>query len=396
MSPSMSANFAVITPWPPQHTGIADYAYDLVWGLVEQGYNVSVICETKAPRQLTKVKFYPPEWLTQETRKQFDGLIYHIGNNSSFHIFQLPLLFRFPGVIHLHDMVLHHLMAWLLSVKGNSRLYRSVLAKWYGPFVAVQAWEAMNEGNGLWERPTITDVPFFEEVVQYATSLITHSEFAANKVRAVFPVIPVKVLPQLYREVMPRSQLDPSAFHIGIFGGVDPNKRLDLVIDALLAAREAGSSIQLHIVGKVHPDCEHLIERINKSQLAALTHIHGRVEHETFLHLISAMDLCLAMRYPTMGETSAVVMRALQAGTPVIVNNAGWYAELPDYLPKLQPAETDEAEKLTDLLVTLSGQGPEYQNLREATRKYAQTEWQFSNVIHHYADFVLTREAACQ
>jgi glycosyltransferase involved in cell wall biosynthesis len=392
----VSAKLAIITPWPPQHTGIADYAYDLVWGLVELGYKVSVICETKDPKPIDGVDFYPPEWVTEETRKHFDELVYHIGNNTSFHIFQLPLLFKFPGVIHLHDMVLHHLMAWLLYVKGNPRLYRTVLAKWYGPLVAIEAWTALKERKVLWERPTVTDVPFFEEVLQYATTIIIHSEYAEKKIRAVFPGTPVKVLPQVYREVMPRSQLDPHTFHIGILGGVDPNKRLDLIIEALLAACETGCSIQLHIVGKVNADCEHLIERINKSPLAPLTHIHGRVEHEAFLQLISAMDLCLAMRYPTMGETSAVVMRALQAGTPVIVNDVGWYAELPGFLPKLQPAEPDEVKKLTDLLVTLSRKGPEYLKLMEETRQYAEKEWQFYNVVQRYADYLLTENTTCQ
>lgn len=391
----MTSTLAIITPWPPQHTGIADYAYDLVWGLVQQGYTVSVICDTQNPLPLPGVNFYPPEWLNETTRRQFDGILYHIGNNTSFHIFQLPLLFRFPGVVHLHDMVLHHLMAWLLCIKRNARLYGTVLAKWYGPSAAIEATRLLKDGTPLWETSKVTEVPFFEEVLQYATTLITNSEFAAKKITAVFPALPVCVLPQLYRDVTPRCPLDSQAFHIGIFGGVDPNKRLDLVIDALLAAHAAGSSVHLHIVGKVHPDCEILIERINESPLAALTHIHGRVEHETFLQLISSVDLCLAMRYPTMGETSAIVMRALQAGTPVVVNDVGWYAELPDFLPKLKPAETDETRKLTELLVTLSGKGPEYRTLMDKTRQYAQTEWQFDEVVGRYADFVLNGKQVC-
>lgn len=241
----------------------------------------------------------------------------------------------------------------------------------------------------------MNDMPFFEEVVQYATSLITNSEFAAKKIAAVFPKLPIRVLPQLYREVAPRSPLDSQAFHIGIFGGVDLNKRLDVIVDALLAVHATGRLVHLHIVGKVHPDCEILIERINQSPLAALTHIYGHVGHEIFLQLISAVDLCLALRYPTMGETSAVVMRALQAGTPVVVNDVGWYAELPGFLPKLKPAEIDETRKLAELIVMLSRKGQEYRKLMEQMRQYAETEWQFDDVVGRYADFVLNGRQVC-
>lgn len=392
----MKNRLCIITPWPPEHTGIADYAYDLVWGLVQQGNVVSVICETQNPLPLPGVEFYPAEWLTETTRRQFDGILYHIGNNSSFHIFQLPLLFKFPGVVHLHDMVLHHLMAWLLYIKGSARLYGAVLAKWYGPSAAIEAVRQIERGKILIETTEGIDLPFFEEVLQYATTLITNSGFAAKKIAAIVPELPIRVLPQLYREVMPRCPLDSHSFHIGVFGGVDLNKRLDVVVEALSVAHAMGCRVHLHIVGNVHPDCEILIERINQSPLAALTHIHGRVEHETLLQLISAVDLCLALRYPTMGETSAIVMRALQAGTPVVVNDVGWYAELPDFLPKLKPAENGETRKLTELLVTLSRKGPEYRTLMDKTRQYAQTEWLFDDVIRRYADFVLNGNQVCQ
>jgi len=392
---SMAANLAVITPWPPQHTGIADYAYDLVFGLVQQGISVTVICETQVPMPLQGVDFYPPEWFTDSTRGQFDEIIYQIGNNTSYHIFQLPLLFKFPGIVHLHDMVLHHLMAWLLYDERDFRLYGAVLAKWYGPSMALEATKLAKVGKHLVNTSKVSDVPFFEEVVQYATSIITHSEFAAKKVTAVFPEIPIMVVPQLYREVNPRTLLDPQAFHIGIFGGMDPNKRLDVLFDALLAVYAEGCLVHLHIVGKVHPDCEHLIEWISQSPLSASVHIHGRVEHETFLQLISAVDLCVALRFPTMGETSAVVMRALQAGTPVVVNDVGWYAELPGFLPKLRPAELNEAEELAELIKMYSCKGQEYRRLMAQTRQFAEAEWQFDDVVRRYADFVMDGKLAC-
>lgn len=385
----MIRKLALITPWPPQHTGIADYAYDLAWGLVQMGYEISVISEVEEPRLLDGVRFYPPEWLTDKTSGQFDQLVYQLGNNVCFHVFQVPLLFRYPGVVHLHDMVLHHLMVWLLCEHGSPKLYRRVLAKWYGPVIAESGWQALSDGRGIWCGPEVTHVPFFEELVQHASALITHSEFAARKVRAAFPALSVMVLPQLYREVIPSGNTNDGSFHIGVFGGVDTNKRLDLIIDATLSALQAGCSIQLHIAGSVHENCRPLLERVHQSPLKGVTHIHGRVGHEELLKLISEMDICMALRYPTMGETSAIVMRALQAGTPVIVNDVGWYSELPEFLPKLLPTGPDELKELTELLTAFSSKGPEYQALRAETLRYAETVCQFDRVTKDYANFVL-------
>lgn len=386
----VSAHFAFITPWPPQKTGIADYAFDLVHGLIDRGYKVSVICEAKDPKPIEGVDLHSPEWLTEETRKQFDAIVYQVGNNSNFHTFQLSLLFKFPGVIHLHDMVLHHLMAWLLYFEGNPRLYGTVLAKWYGPLLAVKARKSIREKVPLWESPEVTDVPFFEEVLLHATALVTHSLFVEKEVNTIFPEIPKLVLPQLYRDVMQGGQLEPQAFHIGIFGGVAANKQLDLIIDSLIAASEKNSTLRVHILGGVDSGCEHFIERINSSSLASITHIYGRVEQETLLRLVSAVDLCLALRYPTMGETSAIVMRALQAGTPVIVSDIGWYAELPNLVPKVKMGTGNEVIELTNMIVAMSTKGSEYQKLKAEICQYSRSALVFENSIELYVDFLLT------
>jgi glycosyltransferase involved in cell wall biosynthesis len=50
---------------------------------------------------------------------------------------------------------------------------------------------------------------------------------------------------------------------------------------------------------------------------------------------MSSMDLVAALRHPTMGETSGVVVDALSLGIPVIVNKTGSYKELPRFVKKL-------------------------------------------------------------
>ena len=46
--------------------------------------------------------------------------------------------------------------------------------------------------------------------------------------------------------------------------------------------------------------------------------------------LMAACDVLVNLRYPTMGETSGSVIRALSLGKPLVVSDVGWFSELPD------------------------------------------------------------------
>jgi glycosyltransferase involved in cell wall biosynthesis len=45
---------------------------------------------------------------------------------------------------------------------------------------------------------------------------------------------------------------------------------------------------------------------------------------------MAACDVLVNLRYPTMGETSGSVIRALSLGKPLVVSDVGWFGELPD------------------------------------------------------------------
>ena len=84
-----------------------------------------------------------------------------------------------------------------------------------------------------------------------------------------------------------------------------------------------------------------------------------------------------------MGETSAVVTQALQLGTPVIVTDVGWYAELPDFVLKV-PAGPAAVDALVEHLARLDANRESLHSLAESTRRYASTELDFAAVITRY------------
>jgi hypothetical protein len=61
------------------------------------------------------------------------------------------------------------------------------------------------------------------------------------------------------------------------------------------------------------------------------------------------------LRSPTMGETSAMVVRALSLGKPLVVSDVGWFSELPDEVAVKVPVDEGETAGLVHALERLAG-----------------------------------------
>jgi len=333
---------AILTPWPDQPTGIADYSYDLVGGLVRQGMKVSVFTDCRNDDHLRPAPPGVPlcdQRAFDRVAHRFDEIVFQLGNNPYFHSWMIPLIQRYEGVIHLHDLALQHLFGGLTFAKGDTGGYLNLIGRWYGETVRSDVAQLLALRAYPWQLRIVMDLPLFEEVVQYACACVVHSGFAATRVSGAFPDLPMFTVSQLY-DLPPRTpQPSDPILRIGVFGGVARNRHVDQVIWAVAAAcASARRSTELHIVGDTAPDCVDLLGKaINAAanrQLQVVT--HGRVSGDDFHHLMQSCGLVVSMRFPTMGETSAVVVKAMQYGIPCIVTDIGWYAELPDLVHKVR------------------------------------------------------------
>ncbi|MCS7008018.1 MAG: hypothetical protein NZL88_10745, partial [Gaiellaceae bacterium] len=105
---------AYFSPMPPERTGIADYSALLVPALRER-IDVVVVRRgrTRAPRRV-------------------DVCLYHIGNNPDAHAWIVDALRRRPGVVCLHDFVLHHLAAGLTIGRRDGHGYLDLMEREHG------------------------------------------------------------------------------------------------------------------------------------------------------------------------------------------------------------------------------------------------------------------------
>lgn len=388
---------ALLTPWPPQHTGIADYAYDLAAMLVGPGIELDVFTTETAPTPLSGVTLHSVgDDSDLEVLAGFDTVIYQLGNNTNFHLWMMPLLGRYPGVIHLHDLVMHHMAAWLTWVQGDAAGYLDLLEKWYGPQTRQLGLQTMENEDYLWESERVTEYPLSEEYLQEATAVIVHSNFALDHVRRTTVKVPSFAVPQLY-QLQARGASTASVRHVSVLGGVDPQKRVDWVIEALgqaLKVAPGGAPVHLHIVGGIDPRCEHLRDLAEEHRCDQFEiSLHGRVSAGEFDRIFQHTDLCIALRYPTMGETSAIVMKALQYGIPTIVNELGWYRELPDTIVKKLPTENCQLE-LANLLAYLLQDARAFANWSGACAQFAREAFSTADYGSRYLELCSNPEGA--
>jgi glycosyltransferase involved in cell wall biosynthesis len=355
IDPAARFRIGLVTPWPPQPSGIADYAYDLCADLRDAGAlpTVFVRPEEEAPRLLDGVEIVDLRALGSAAERfaAQDLLLYQMGNSPRFHGWMLPLLQKHPGVVHLHDMVLHHLVAALTAGEHADAAYLATLARWYGDEAARWAARAILDGPVPWHTGHVTDLPLAEEILRFASACVVHSDFAYARLVPRLPRLPFLRMRQRYR--MSRRPAPPRApatpLSAAVFGDVVPHKHVDMVVRAVAAARRAGGDVRLDIVGA--PD-DHIGRAIEALGLQDAVRIHGRVGEAEFLAALARADICIAWRDPTMGETSGVVSRALQLGVPLIVHRVGWYAELPDAVIKIEGHDAER--RLARLLHALA------------------------------------------
>ena len=112
---------------------------------------------------------------------EFDLVLYHLGNSLPHHADLLDALFAAPGVVVLHEFMLHHLMRERTLAAGDARGY-----------VEEMRYAAGESGRRAAQRLLDThypvDVwsfPLFERVVDRSRAVLVHSEFARARIAAI-------------------------------------------------------------------------------------------------------------------------------------------------------------------------------------------------------------------
>lgn len=384
---------AWVSPAPPSETGIADYALEVA-NVLSERFEIEWVTDPRGPAPTAAVAaryrcVSAAEFDARHAARPFDLPVYHIGNNH-FHAYALGLMRRHPGLVVVHDV---HL----------GGLFRTAADR--GVWPADFPGELEHNGEWLladWVRrglvhphaaPTLNAMN--RRVLDGAAALVMHSAHGWQLARKATDA-PVSVVP-LFAEVPPnppdpvaerrRLRLPADRFIVCSLGLVGSPKRLDVLIRAAggLPADVKARVLVLSIGpcgDDVRADLLALAESVG---LAGQVEIRGKAPLADFAAYAVAADANVQLRFPSNGETSAALYRALAAGAACVISDTGAMAELPnDVALKVRSPARDEAD-LTAALVRLAREPGLRDRLGKSAREFVATTCDRRSVPAGYA-----------
>jgi glycosyltransferase involved in cell wall biosynthesis len=354
---------AYYSPLPPSRSGIADYSTLLLPALRER---VDVVVAEQGKRAPSA-----------------DVALYHVGNDPDAHGWIVDALHERPGVVVLHEYVLHHLISGITIGRGNGRGYLDAMERELGVAGRLLALGVLdNLLPLLWETQP-ERFPLAGTILDDARGLIVHSDFVAGKARAAgyngrLWRIPHPAWPM--HAVTPATDVTGDPL-IGCFGFLNMNKRIPELLQAFAALREKRPGARLLLAGAAGErfDLSRRLERLGLQD--GITRL-DYVPEERMWSLMAACDVLVNLRFPTMGETSGSVIRGLSLGKAMVVSDVGWFSELPGDVALKVPVDEFEVPMLEAALGFAADHASE---LGAAARAYVEREHGLAHVAGEYA-----------
>lgn len=370
---------AYCSPINPVHSGISDYSEELLPYLgqfadvtvyIDQGLTPTntAIAQHMRVRSLNQL-------IADNQHHPYDAVLYHMGNSPAhFQIWDVAQ--QLPGVVVMHDLVLHHFMLQYHAVhRHDIKAYQQLSQTHYGE-AGVEVADRMLQGVF---DDSVFSMPLCQPVLASAQLLISHSHYVADIVATLRPALARAVVP-MGVPVLPvidpaplRAQLDlgDEPFIIASFGHVNPYKRVDQVLRTVRTLRRAGINAHYIIVGSVSPNFA-LDTLVRRTGTQGAVHVTGYASAEDFALYVALADVCINLRHPTAGETSASLLRLLAAAKPTLITASGSFLEIPRDAAVHIPLDQSEGAMLTASTFLLHQHEAVRQTLGQNARAFVQ------------------------
>jgi glycosyltransferase involved in cell wall biosynthesis len=384
-------HIAYFSPLNPIESGISDYSEELLPYLAKYA-QIDLLVDGFRPSNPDIATQFAVHDLREFPRRKtnYDVALYQMGNHP-VHAGIYRTLLRFPGVTVLHDLVLHHLIAWLSFDRGDARTYLEEMRYAYGEKGDALARQVI-EGHARFD---LFEYPLCQRAVRSSLGIIVHSDYVRRAVEETGPGVPVRKvpmgvpLPPLIPPAEARARLGiaPDAFVVASFGHVNPFKRINSALRAFQAlVRQAPNALYV-LVGSQSPNYN-VAGVVGMLGLAEKVQLTGHVDRAMFSDYVAAADVCVNLRYPTAGETSASVLRLMGAAKPVLVSRAGAFAELPNDACAKVDADEHEERLILEYLLLLADRPDVRAAMGANARHYVAEQHTLEGAARDYIGFL--------
>jgi glycosyltransferase involved in cell wall biosynthesis len=386
---------AVLSPLPPAPTGIADYTA-LILSLLDAHeidlyHDQGQVDRSHLP---PRSRVSPASaFLERHRERPYDLAVYQMGNGPA-HRFLYEFLSRVPGLLVLHDLVLHHsraahfleseaVRAWRRDPTSSAA--RAAAEPWLASYREELEYTYPGSGGRVFEAQLGTvghllpyAYPLVRLPVEASKAVAVHNDFMARAVRQEVPGTEVCRIP-LPAVAQPVSRarvaaargrlgLDPEDIVVATFGLLTPEKQIGTVARAVARATARDSRLRLLLAGP-SPDEVRLQRLLEDVGIARRTVVTGRLPFEELAVHIEASDIVVQLRYPTARETSGALLRVLAQGRATVISDLAHQAEIPSDAV-VRADVTDEETQVTEAVLRLAGDPAERGALGERAAAY--------------------------
>jgi glycosyltransferase involved in cell wall biosynthesis len=391
---------AFVTPLPPAPTGIADYSVEVL-GLLGARHEIDLFHGQPAVergRIPAACRLRPVAKLPAlHEERPYDLVVYQMGNGPA-HAYMYRLLAHIPGLLVLHDLVLHHSRARSFLDSPEAREYRAdpsnpdaraAADRVRERYLDELAYSYPDQAPRIAEAQMGTVGPLLPYAyplcrlpLEAARLVAVHNDFLARAVAEEAPDTPVVQIPMVVEapevgaypvaSLRARYGFAYDDVVVGVFGLMTPEKQVATVARAVARAATAMPNLRLLIVGPV-PSPLAFDDALRHAGVRARTVVTDRVPFWTLGAHLEACDLVVHLRYPTARETSAALLRALAQGRPVVMSDLEHLADVPpDAVVRVDP--TDEEGQVTRALLRLAPDADARRRLGHRARRFVREQ----------------------
>jgi glycosyltransferase involved in cell wall biosynthesis/GNAT superfamily N-acetyltransferase len=285
--------------------------------------------------------------------EDYDLVIYNMGDHLGFHGAIYDVSQERPGVVVLHDRICHNFFFAYWMSRSRPDGYVEMMDNFYG-----DAGRRAAEGSFAGTRPPVwssdqemVKFPLFEPALVGARGVVLHSQSQRQVVESHwFGPVRTLFLPAYpptgqARELPPHLRKDGRVTFVTV-GYVNRNKQVDRVIRTLARLPRLVNRVRYLVVGPYDPTTPYwpkLQDLVLEHDLENTVELLGYQPDDVLLSLVAESDVCINLRYPSFEGASASLMQQLALGKPVLVAEAGSFAELPAEVVVKVPPNDDEA-----------------------------------------------------
>ncbi|MEW6365239.1 MAG: glycosyltransferase family 4 protein [Acidobacteriota bacterium] len=381
------ARIAFFSPLPPNPSGIADYAAELLPGLARH-HDISLCYDRESPPSRDFLpelpRFRHDEYAWRARKDPFDLNIYQMGN-SLHHKYIFPFVFQYAGLLVLHEIVVHHARGGFLAQTGRANQYSAEL-EYCHPGLGRAIAETLTFVPSEW---TCFQLPMNKLMVDCSLAVAAHTSYGVNELKAQSPRTPAVLIKfPRYRETPPqgalldRYRLRNAWPVLGCFGSIKSEKRIESCLEAVSLLISRFPRIHCVLVG-AHPKQFDPHALVKKYRLKGRVTITGPVRPEVFNALFHAVTIVLNLRYPSAREMSATLVQALGAGRVALVSDL---LHLSDFPPAIAPRVPlfDEAQGIARIVKELLADPVDFEARGRRAREFMDTHHSLDRSVESY------------